>query len=46
MEGGGSFEDTPPTSREGATSHLLESLQLLKKDSALTTVKSLTKVNF
>ncbi|MCL4129408.1 UNVERIFIED_CONTAM: hypothetical protein GTU68_007193 [Idotea baltica] len=44
MEGGGSSEEGPsPTSREGATSHLLESLQMLKKDSALNTVKQLTK---
>ncbi|KAB7507632.1 Acetyl-CoA carboxylase [Armadillidium nasatum] len=44
MEGGGSTEEAPPpTSREGATSHLLESLQLLKRDSSLTIVKNLTK---
>ena len=46
IEGGGSREgQPPPTSREGVTSHLLESLQLLKRDAALTTVKNVFKVS-
>ena len=46
MEGGGSREgQPPPTSREGVTSHLLESLHLLKRDSALTNVKAIFKVS-
>ena len=45
LEGGGCREGDPsPTSRAGVTSHLLESLQMFKRDAALSSVKSVLEV--
>lgn len=46
LEGGGSREGGPaPCSREGVTSHLLESLQMFKREAALSNVKSVLEVS-